>query len=293
MQTCRGCGSTKLINDHKQGDVLCPACGLVIAQHEVNCSIQAFDKNKSRQKHESKSKSQEKRGQMSGFRRLNINSAFDQRLAHVRKHIVNIVEQTAVECSSHMTDQAIHLYERLSKTKMTKVKKDELIAATCVFIAFRNSSAPFNFKEMPKYCDNVTKRELARCYKKCSQHLEEHCGNSGSSFKCVPRYAYLLGFKRAEIMFVSRVVPMIDIKCLIRGGNPMSTLAAVIFFCGIKLNVPIEIKKVASVIDVAENTVVKAYKYLIKSTDLFLTKKILKEIQRLNRCPTESQHLYL
>ena len=269
MEQCFSCKSENLILDPHEGDLVCTSCGIVNKQHHL-ISVPTFYKGK---KHGSggggaflkSAKSSLKKKKKPFFTTKTFLATEITRREKIQNIVANIFVQLCFE-NDLIVARAMRVYDELIRKKINKVKKDELLSATLVFIVLRESNLSYSFNEVINTCNNVTKRELGRCLRRCYVFLqktdinEKKLANKKKLVASVPRYASLLGFKTLEIMLLSDIVKKIENVGDIRGNSPLSILSAVFLFVALKLpGYSLNVKRTAAVLHIAENTISKSF----------------------------------
>jgi transcription initiation factor TFIIIB Brf1 subunit/transcription initiation factor TFIIB len=275
MNNCKHCGSQELVIDNAQGDLICKNCGVVNAQHNMRHNVYNITYNVSYpENHTYKYK---------------LNSFEENRSDKIFQVISNLISRLGIN-NDTLIDRSMQIFNILLKTKIPKIKKDELIASACVFIALRKSNIPYSYNELSILCDNVTKRELGRCCKRCyfflqkEEKKQENWGDNSEKEKSIldniPRYATRLGFTNVEIIYLKKISRHVEKLGLIRGCNPLSITAAVMIYVANLLNLQIKTNEVANVIGIAENTVQKSLKFLVKSKQsVIISNNIMKKLE--------------
>lgn len=266
---CNYCKSTDIIFDSKQGDLICKSCGCVVCQHFEN-ETPVFTKTTEQKSNATSTNIIIKRPH------LNMNSTEENRSLKIYELVKTLVTQICMN-NDFIIDRAMQVYNKLINTKIPRIKKDELMATACTFIALRQSNTPFSFNELAALCDNVSKRELGRCCKRCfvflqKSHTTNNWGDQSEKTKSIldniPRYATHLGFRSVEIIYLKKISRHVEKLGIVRGCNPLSITAAVFVYVANYINLPLTTVSVANAIGIAENTVSKSYKFLSKKKKL-------------------------
>jgi len=222
-----------------------------------------------------------------------INSTQEIRSDKIKKLIVSLITQLCTN-NELLVARAMRVFNRLGKTKIPRIKKDELLASACTFIALRDSNTPYSYSELAKLCENVTKRELGRCCKRCFVYLQYDSAGAKTSITTsplqvhafsildnVPRYASCLGFTRTEIMHLKNMSKFVEKSGIIRGCNPLSIVAAVFIYVAEHIGLSLISLRVANVIGIAENTVLKSYSFLTKCPRDFFPVELNEKLEEL------------
>jgi len=273
---CNKCGAFVSMNA-KEGDMTCTTCGEVASSHFMLTAPSFTTPSGYAPK-----KTSESASSFRHIRTMNVNSQSENRENKIRGCIVSLVSDLSLG-SELLVPRAMRIYNELVRRQCPRVKKDELLATACVFVALRQSNTPFSFNELVNRCNNVSKRELGRCCKRCYVFLqkEETSHTTASVLDTVPRYASILGFNRLEIMLLKTLTKTVEKSGIIRGNNPLSIVSAVFLFIGQKIGMTrITIKHVAKVLNVAENTVVKAIQYLKNEEEKIFTDEVQKRVKK-------------
>ena len=262
--------------DARQGDIVCTHCGLVCSSHML-VSRPGFAVKPAFAPKKTTTGSTER-----GPRRLNIDDSDENRMEKIRAKVYSLISELALN-NDLLGPRAMRIYRELVEKECPRVKKDELLATACVFVALRQSHTPFSFNELVNRCNNVSKRELGRCCKRCYVFLQKQNEHTRAItvFENVPRYASNLGFNRLEIMLLNSLTKTVEKSGIIRGNNTLSIVAAVFLFVAQKIGMTrITIKRVAAVLNVAENTVTKAIQYLKNDEEKIFTDEVQKKVKK-------------
>jgi len=91
-------------------------------------------------------------------------SATAKRMENVLKFLESHCEKLG--CSEMVKQKAVHfMHEMINRSKMKRVKKDELLSIVSLCIAAREHRLTYTFRELAAVCDNVKKKDICKCYK--------------------------------------------------------------------------------------------------------------------------------
>ena len=268
--------SDYLIEDHKEGIVVCTRCSIVL-NRRFEPSRESFTDSE-RVSFLSNvdgvsSTAIEKCGSLQWAQQRSCVDAAERRRIKIDKLIEELVQRIGLNERTSLTAKGF--YRQILKHHPKKTKKDELLSIVCIAIACRTAGFTRSFRELSFYCTNVTRKELGRAFKTYSRVLQGF-HSSFTIVEMVPRVASLLGFdfpdERLCIAVVNRCIRFDAIP----GQNPLSCLGGCLWFTIMLRPGKYEMSPsgVASVLSIAENTIRKAFRDLTNCSRSIVTKKI-------------------
>jgi transcription initiation factor TFIIB len=176
-------------------------------------------------------------------------------------------------------DAGKHIYKVLHDVNFLKGKSVDVVVATCVFIAARQSKAARTFREVAQVA-GVDKKDLGRMFKQVEKVLKN--GNKKNRIRghlaienfegtsttpaseLVARFCDLAGFKAvAKVEKISRsLTEQATGITALAGRSPPSLAAACIYMAGCIVGEVRNARIIAEVANISEGTLKTAYKHL-------------------------------
>lgn len=155
-----------------------------------------------------------------------------------------------------------------------KVKKDELMAASCIIIACRRLGFPRSFADVACACDCVSTKELGRTFKTLSRAIGGN--NAHEELRLmVPRFAALAGFVGGDVLLSEHIAAAAMQYGVVPGGHPLSIIAgSLLFVAQLRVAKAINCEHVSLAVGVATTTTIKAYRALQASAERILTTRV-------------------
>ncbi|KAI9138302.1 cyclin-like protein [Paraphysoderma sedebokerense] len=303
---CRNCRDEvpNIVEDFKQGDLVCGNCGLVLGDRIIDTRSEwrTFANDEGGDDPSRVGAAADPLlGQRLGLETVigamdgGKGSARDLSKVHARtsaargernilqafKDIQNLAERISLPRS--VADVAKQMYKQVDDEKLLKGKNQDAIIAVCIVIACRQAGVPRTFKEIT-HLTKVPKKEIGRVYKLLSAHLNTAIKGMDSA-DLMSRYCSNLGLplevQRASASVASKAKDLIGLS----GRSPISIAGACIYMVSHLYGSPKSAKEIAPVVGVSDGTIKQAYKVLYSNRDTLLTDE-MKKIGRLEFLPS-------
>jgi len=277
---CKYHPTATLIEDIKAGDLICPRCGLVVAERVIDFQSEwrsfandTDSKDMSRVGEvESNLKSETETSitiqQSTNVRHLDEHgnplyksrstlSSSDRTLKTAHSNIRAMGDR--INLPKSITDEAMSLFKQVHESKQLRGRNNEAVATSCLFMACRKMKVPRTFKEICAV-SNVSKKDIGKIFKKIVHILSTSVGNAtGEDF--MARFCYQLGIPKLE-----KIAKEISKKALddnmVAGRSPVSIAAASIYMALLAMGIKKEKKDIGEVAGVAEGTLNVVYKLM-------------------------------
>jgi transcription initiation factor TFIIB len=289
MLGCTDCGDAKppIIEDFSAGDLICGNCGLVLGDRIVDTRSEwrtfANDEGNG-----DPSRVGAAADPILGTNQLDtLISNRDGRSSSASKDLSKIQAKSVMTKSNErnlvksfkdisamcdhialpkiISDIAKQLYKRVEDEKLVKSKSNEVVMASCIFIACRQENVPRTFKEICALT-RVPKKEIGRCFKLLCREFETGVRTMQSG-DVMSRFCNSLKLgmeiERAAVEVASKAR---DIKYL-AGKTPVSIAAACIYFVSHLFGSSRTPKEISEVAGVTEMTIKTSYKALYKESE--------------------------
>jgi len=251
---CPECGSDDIVEDWKQGNLVCRDCGLVLQGHLVDIGSEwrtftneepGADPNRVggpanpllESGPTTKIRDERAAAGLNRAQNRNAISASDRYLLDAFSRINRIAEHYSI--SQRVRDRTDEIFKRYydhltlrsdgSRTRQLKEDETEEIIAACLSIAFRNEGAPRTLKEICALT-RVTEQKIGARVKLIDQGVDGvKQANLHNSADFVARFSSRLGLPRELLNATTYVYDHAREKQGVYGRQPKSIIAACLF----------------------------------------------------------------
>jgi len=278
-----------LIEDHRAGDMICSACGLVVGDRviDVGSEWRTF----------SNEKGGEDRSRVGGPENALLGSSdlstiigpsrgaasfdSDGNALYSNRRSVSSSDRTLIQSFrtiSNMcdrlnlprtiTDRTNTLFKMVHDGKSLRGRSNEAIAAACLYIACRQEGVPRTFKEIVAV-STVSKKEIGRCFKLI---LKAHDTNVDiiTTGDFMHRFCGTLGLAREVQKAATHIAKAAVDLDIVPGRSPISVAAAAIYMASQASEDKRNQKEIADIAGVADVTIRQSYKLMLpRAAELF------------------------
>ncbi|XP_071499191.1 transcription initiation factor IIB-like [Diadema setosum] len=278
-----------LIEDSHAGDLICPECGLVVADRviDVGSEWRTFSNDKatsdpsrvgaaenplldgedlstiiggplgSASFNEDGTKKYRSKSNMSSTNRTLIN-AF--------REIQNMADR--INLPKTIVDRASALFKQVNDQRTLRGRSNDAIAASSLYIACRQEGVPRTFKEICAV-SKVNKREIGRCFKLILKALETNVVLITTG-DFMSRFCSNLSLPSRVQRAATHIARKADELDLVSGRSPISVTAAAIFMASQASDEKRSQKEISEIAGVADVTIRQSYKLIYpRAHDLF------------------------
>lgn len=296
VSQCPECGSSHLVEDYDQGEVICQACGLVLSEHAINKGPEwrAFTKEErdSRQRvgmptsysiHDKglstvidrvdrdaygRQLSLPARLEMLRLRkwqtRTRVQSSADRNLAQAMSELDRLTDNLHIP--PLVKERAAIVYRKALDSGLVRGRSIAAIAAASLYAACRASETPRTLKEVAA-ASRIRKKDVARCYRLLLRELEMKMPVEDPArrvSKIASRVDVAMQTQRRAIKILSEAKK----RGISAGKDPTALAAAALYVACVLEGEKKTQKEIAEVANVTEVTVRNRYKGLKESLGL-------------------------
>ncbi|CAP26742.1 Protein CBR-TTB-1 [Caenorhabditis briggsae] len=276
-----------LIEDHRAGDLVCPACGLVVGDRLVDVGTEWRSFSNERSGNDpSRVGAPENPLLTGGDLSTTIAVGFggsdsDNSLANAQRKSMNNTDRQMTAAMSliremserihlprNIQDNASRIFKDVLDSRALRGKNNEAQAAACLYIACRKDGVPRTFKEICAV-SRVSKKEIGRCFKIIIRNLETNLEQITSA-DFMSRFCGNLYLPNSIQAAATRIAKRAVDMDLVAGRTPISIAAAAIYMASQASGEKRSAKEIGDVAGAAEITVRQTYKLLYpKAAELF------------------------
>ncbi|CAB3398218.1 unnamed protein product [Caenorhabditis bovis] len=276
-----------LVEDHRAGDLVCPACGLVVGDRLVDVGTEWRSFSNERSGNDPSRVGAPENpllsgGDLSTTIAVGFNgSDSDNSLANAQRKSMNNSDRQMTQAMSliremgeriHLTktlqDSASRIFKDVLDSRALRGKNNEAQAAACLYIACRKDGVPRTFKEICAV-SRVSKKEIGRCFKLIVKNLETNLEQITSA-DFMSRFCGNLHLPNSVQGAATRIAKRAVEMDLVAGRTPISIAAAAIYMASQASNDKKTAKEIGDVAGAAEITVKQTYKLLYpRAAELF------------------------
>lgn len=314
---CKDCriDPPALYEDHASGDLLCADCGLVLQSRCIDTSSEWRTFANDDQGNDDPSRVGDGPNALLNGAQLNTSIAYgdggmrakDLNRAQNRanldkgnKSLLQAYKQIGALCDGWslptvVSDTAKYIYKDADESRLFKGKPQEVLVASCVFIACRRNKLTRSFREAMELT-KVSKKEIGRTFKLLEQFLhkqelertgpqmigggmivsqEQFKSSSTDPSELCPRYCSDLELDQRTSNVAATIVENMKRIGALAGRSPLSATAACIFMACHLMNKAKNAKQIGEVARVSDSTIRGAYKLLWQDRDKVITEDIL------------------
>lgn len=283
---CKRCGDAEIVEDHREGDLVCGECGLTLQSRMIddtsewrsfsNSDHAGADPN--RVGYATNTLLETSGTSLStSIQLVGVGEAITSRLANHQHELAGNKDEklnriqyakisdlcTSMTLPTTVEESAKLVYKRVSTVRAVKQRGYESVVAACVYIACRQHGLSRTLKEVCAHT-NVNKRDIGRVYKAILKAL----GTSLSVIQAkeyIPRFASLLNLPFQTQRAAIHVAEKATDDRRVAGRSPISVAAAALYLvCQASVTELHRTKEeVGKVCGVAEQTITQSYKDIL------------------------------
>ncbi|CAL2044165.1 unnamed protein product [Caenorhabditis brenneri] len=276
-----------LIEDHRAGDLVCPACGLVVGDRLVDVGTEWRSFSNERSGNDPSRVGAPENPLLSGGDLSTTiavgfgGSDSDNSLANAQRKSMNNTDRQMTAAMSliremserihlprNIQENASRIFKDVLDSRALRGKNNEAQAAACLYIACRKDGVPRTFKEICAV-SRVSKKEIGRCFKIIIRNLETNLEQITSA-DFMSRFCGNLYLPNSIQAAATRIAKRAVDMDLVAGRTPISIAAAAIYMASQASSEKRSAKEIGDVAGAAEITVRQTYKLLYpKAAELF------------------------
>ena len=286
---CRYHPDAVLIEDYHAGDLVCEACGLVVADRviDVGSEWRTFSNDKNAKDMSRvgaaenplleggelstiiattrESTAFDENGKPLYKNKRNLSST-DRTLMHAFSEIGQMAERLNLPRS--VSDQANAIFKQVHKTKNLRGRSNDAVASACLYMASRQEGVARTFKEVCAV-SRVSKKEIGKVFKKILKTLETNV-QSVSVEDFMTRFCSNLELPTQVRKVANEIAKKAADIDLVAGRSPVSIAAAAIYMAAQSFGIKKEKKEIGDIAGVAEATISLSYRLMRpKAHELF------------------------
>ncbi|XP_063966290.1 transcription initiation factor IIB-like [Lytechinus pictus] len=286
---CPAHPQANLIEDSHAGDLICPDCGLVVADRviDVGSEWRTFSNDKANA--DPSRVGAAENPLLEGNDLSTIiggplgNASFNEdgtkkyrsksNLSSTNRTLVNAFREIGamadrINLPKTIVDRAMTLFKQVNDQKTLRGRSNDAIAAACLYIACRQEEVPRTFKEICAV-SKVNKREIGRCFKRILKALETNVVLITTS-DFMSRFCSNLSLPPKVQRAATHIARKADDLDLVAGRSPISVTAAAIYMASQASEEKRSQKEIGEIAGVADVTIRQSYKLIYpKAHDLF------------------------
>ena len=293
---CPECGSTKLINDHERGEVVCGNCGLVIDDNLVDMGPEwrAFDheqrdkrtrvgapitytihdkglstmidwRNKDIYGRDIPARNRAQWYRLRKWqRKIRISGATERNLAFALSELDR--DSSRLGLPRSVRESASVIYRNAVENKLIRGRSIEGVVAASLYAACRRCKVPRTLDEIAEV-SRVSKKEVGRTYRFLTRELHIRLPPT-SPIDYVPRFASELNLSGVVQSKAIEIINQAMDNGLTSGRGPTGVAAAALYIASVLLNERKTQRDVADIAGVTEVTIRNRYKELTEQLDM-------------------------
>lgn len=293
---CPECGSTKLINDHERGEVVCASCGLVIDDNIVDMGPEwrAFDheqrdkrtrvgapitytihdkglstmidwRNKDIYGRDIPARNRAQWYRLRKWqRKIRISGATERNLAFALSELDR--DSSRLGLPRSVRESASVVYRNAVENKLIRGRSIEGVVAASLYAACRRCKVPRTLDEIADV-SRVSKKEVGRTYRFLTRELHIRLPPT-SPIDYVPRFASELNLSGVVQSKAIEIINQAMDNGLTSGRGPTGVAAAALYIASVILGERKTQRDVADIAGVTEVTIRNRYKELTEQLDM-------------------------
>ncbi len=293
---CPECGSTKLINDHERGEVVCGSCGLVIDDNIVDMGPEwrAFDheqrdkrtrvgapitytihdkglstmidwRNKDIYGRDIPARNRAQWYRLRKWqRKIRISGATERNLAFALSELDR--DSSRLGLPRSVRESASVVYRNAVENKLIRGRSIEGVVAASLYAACRRCKVPRTLDEIADV-SRVSKKEVGRTYRFLTRELHIRLPPT-SPIDYVPRFASELNLSGVVQSKAIEIINQAMDNGLTSGRGPTGVAAAALYIASVLLGERKTQRDVADIAGVTEVTIRNRYKELTEQLDM-------------------------
>lgn len=273
--SCRDHPGIQLIEDSRAGDVVCPACGLVVGDRVVDVSSEwrTFSDSASDPSRVGAAENPLLDNDLSTtigrsttgveYHNRNGMSSTNRALMLAYRDINEIAARVGLPTT--IVEQSSSYYKQIHEQKRLKSRPRVAVASACIYVACRLDRAARSFKELSSI-SGVQARDIAKCYKHIckiikipSQELHVHV-DSGDFMS---RFCSNLNLSVEVQRIATHIAAMAKEKSITDGRNPTSIAAAAIYMASQLSDTKRSQREISEVAGCADSTIKHSYRLML------------------------------
>ena len=287
---CPECGSSDLIEDYEQGEIVCRKCGLVINDQVMNRGPEwrAFTKEEREERgrvgiptsfsiHDKglstviekinkdaygRSLPMDKRLEMLRLRkwqiRARVHTSIERNLAQAMAELDRLTDKLHIP--PQIKEKAAVIYRKALESGLVRGRSIAAITAAALYAACRVSETPRTLKEVIE-ASGLKRRDVARCYRLLIKELNLKMPVE-DPMKSISKIASRIGASMRTQSKAIEILRQAKAKGLVAGKDPVGLAAAALYVACVMDGMKKTQKDVAIAADVTEVTVRNRYKSL-------------------------------
>jgi len=296
---CPECGSTKLINDHERGEIVCGDCGLVIDDSimDMRPEWRAFDheqrdkrtrvgapitytihdkglstmidwRNKDIYGRDIPARNRAQWYRLRKWqRKIRISGATERNLAFALSELDR--DSSRLGLPRSVREAASVVYRNAVENKLIRGRSIEGVVAASLYAACRRCNVPRTLDEIAEV-SRVSKKEVGRTYRFLTRELNIKLPPT-SPVDYVPRFASELNLSGEVQSKAIEIIEKAMEKGLTSGRGPTGVAAAALYIASVLLGERKTQRDVADIAGVTEVTIRNRYKELTEQLDMGVT----------------------
>ncbi|KAF2006953.1 transcription initiation factor-like protein iib [Amniculicola lignicola CBS 123094] len=316
-----------LVEEFSSGDTVCGSCGRVLADRIIDTRSEWRTFSNDDQGNDDPSRVGDAANPLLHGSQLHTEIGFgdgglrvrelaraQNKSSHdkVNKSLQQAYSQINVLCDSSAipkpaAESAKLLFKAADDAKLFKGKSQDVIIATCIFIACRQHDVPRSFREIFKLT-NVSKKEIGRTFKTLEAFLQKQSAKDASA-KAAGNGAVIgsQSFKHTKSTNASELIMracnklQLDMKVSIiaqeaaskvtdlgvaAGRSPLSITGACIYLIAHLMGFSRTPKDIGSAVDVSDGTIRTAYKLIYQDLDRIIEDDWIRKGGDKSKVPT-------
>jgi len=300
VKECPQCGSDKLIYDPIRGEVICPVCGYVISEREIDEGPEwrAFDSEErdkrsrvgapiTRYTPDSLATDIDWRSKDAAGRELGLRKKvemFRLRRWHVRARVQSSLERNLSQAQQELDrlgaqlglpkralERAREIYRRALEIGLVRGRSIESVIAAAIYAACREMKIPRTLDEIARYT-RAGRKDVARCYRLLLRETTLKVPLP-SALDFAPRIGNILKLSATTIRDSIDILKKAQQLGITAGKDPAGLAAAAVYIAALRRGEVRTQKEVARAAQVTEVTVRNRYKELVKKLKIDLPVK--------------------
>ncbi len=293
---CPECGSKRIVRDYEKGELICSACGLIIAEniHDMGPEWRAFDAEQKEKKARGGAPikfmrpnkglvteidqynrdirggkiSPKKQAQLYRMRkwhkRVSIATSMERNLVIALAELDRVASSLGLP--ENIKESAALLYRRAVKEELIRGRLIESVVAAVIYAICRLQGIPRTLDEISR-ASGIEKKEIGRAYRFLKSELKVDVPLTDPA-QYVPKFATALKLGPEVQEEAVKLIKKALRKGLISGRGPTGVAAAALYIASAMHGEKKTQKEVADVAGVTEVTIRNRYRELKKELGL-------------------------
>lgn len=269
--SCRDHPDVALVEDSRAGDMICPACGLVIGDRivDVGSEWRTFSDSNNDPSRVGAAENpllendlSTRIGASSGseYHNRNSMSSANRTLTGAFRDINEIADRVGLPRT--ITDEAATWFKRVYEQRRLRNRPRQAIVSACIYLACRLHSAPRSFRELSTI-SGMPQPIIAKCFKAITKAHNEPINTQVDACDFLSRFCSSLGLSIEVQRLATNIAVAAKEKSIIDGRNPTSVAAAVIYMASQLSDTRKSQRDISEVAGCAESTIKQSYRVLL------------------------------